>query len=94
MQEMNLYVGQSDDAAPPWPTYLTSRMLNLQYLNQMECCLCWQNPRELAKVTPADLKIPTEYEGLATELIVDGKIVKPNLKSAQSEPGMASGRAG
>jgi len=30
-------------------------------------------------VTPADLKIPTEYEGLATELIVDGKIVEPNL---------------
>ena len=34
---------------------------------------------QLQPVTPADLKIPTDYKGLAVELIVDGKIVEPNL---------------
>lgn len=32
-------------------------------------------------VTPADLQVPTQYEGLATEVIVDGKVVEPNLRS-------------
>jgi uncharacterized membrane protein YcaP (DUF421 family) len=30
-------------------------------------------------LTPRDLHIPTAYEGLSAELIVDGKIVEPNL---------------
>ncbi len=32
-------------------------------------------------VTPADLQIPTRYEGLATELIIDGKVIAENLAS-------------
>jgi uncharacterized membrane protein YcaP (DUF421 family) len=31
-------------------------------------------------VTPKDLSISTEYEGLSTELITDGKIIKQNLQ--------------
>lgn len=31
-------------------------------------------------VTPEDLGIPTQYEGLPTELIMDGEIIMPNLK--------------
>jgi uncharacterized membrane protein YcaP (DUF421 family) len=31
-------------------------------------------------LTPADLNIPTEYEGLASELVVDGQIIFQNLK--------------
>lgn len=30
-------------------------------------------------VTPGDLKVPTKYEGAATELVMDGKIIEPNL---------------
>ena len=35
---------------------------------------------QLLPATPADLAIPTEYKGPATELIVDGRIVHENLK--------------
>jgi uncharacterized membrane protein YcaP (DUF421 family) len=31
-------------------------------------------------LTPADLQVPTEYEGVPTELIVDGEILFENLK--------------
>ena len=31
-------------------------------------------------VTPQDLKIPTVYKGMSTELIYDGKIIEQNLK--------------
>ncbi len=31
-------------------------------------------------VTPADLQIPTQYEGLPSEIIVKGKVVYPNLE--------------
>ena len=31
-------------------------------------------------VTPADLKIPTQYEGLAIELIMDGQVIEKNLR--------------
>ncbi|MGE5675900.1 MAG: DUF421 domain-containing protein [Mycobacterium leprae] len=31
-------------------------------------------------LTPADLKIPTEYEGLAKELVMDGRIMETNLE--------------
>lgn len=34
-------------------------------------------------VTPEDLGIPTNYEGLSTELITDGKIVEQNLRQIQ-----------
>lgn len=30
-------------------------------------------------VTPHDLDVPTEYEGIETELITDGKIIEQNL---------------
>ncbi len=30
-------------------------------------------------LTPADMKVPTQYEGLAIELIMDGKVVHQNL---------------
>lgn len=33
-------------------------------------------------VTPADLKIPTEYEGLSLDIILDGKLIEKNLKKA------------
>ncbi|NJD02384.1 MAG: DUF421 domain-containing protein [Ruminiclostridium sp.] len=32
--------------------------------------------------TPADLKIPTDYEGLSLDIILDGKLVDKNLKKA------------
>lgn len=35
---------------------------------------------QLLPVTPADLNIPTEYKGPATELITDGHIIHENLK--------------
>jgi uncharacterized membrane protein YcaP (DUF421 family) len=35
---------------------------------------------QYAEVTPDDLKIPTKYRGLSTELIYDGTIIDPNLK--------------
>lgn len=35
---------------------------------------------QLLPVTPADLNIPTEYKGPATELITDGRIIHENLK--------------
>ncbi len=31
-------------------------------------------------VTPADLQIPTQYEGLSTDLIIDGEVQKQNLQ--------------
>jgi len=31
-------------------------------------------------LTPADLNIPTSYEGLSTEIIVDGVVIYPNLE--------------
>lgn len=31
-------------------------------------------------LTPADMQIPTKYEGLSTEIIIDGKIIYPNLE--------------
>jgi uncharacterized membrane protein YcaP (DUF421 family) len=31
-------------------------------------------------VTPVDLNIPTSYSGISTELIMDGKIIYPNLE--------------
>jgi len=31
-------------------------------------------------VTPADLKIPTQYEGVMSELVVDGVIIEQNLR--------------
>jgi len=31
-------------------------------------------------LSPADLKIPTKYEGLAIELIMDGQVIKKNLQ--------------
>lgn len=31
-------------------------------------------------LTPQDIHIPTQYEGLATELILDGKVVEQNLQ--------------
>lgn len=31
-------------------------------------------------ITPADLQIPTQYEGLALELIMDGEIIEKNLR--------------
>lgn len=30
-------------------------------------------------LTPADLKLPTQYEGLSIELILDGRVIHPNL---------------
>lgn len=35
---------------------------------------------QYAPVTPHDLKIPTKYKGLSTELIYDGKVIDINLK--------------
>jgi len=35
---------------------------------------------QFAPVTPADLNIPTQYEGLSIELIYDGRIIDTNLK--------------
>lgn len=35
---------------------------------------------QLQPLTPADLQIPTDYKGLATELIMDGHIIHANLK--------------
>lgn len=32
-------------------------------------------------LTPADLKIPTEYKGLGVELIVDGEVMEQNLRN-------------
>lgn len=37
-------------------------------------------------LTPADLKLPTEYEGVPTELVVDGEVIAANL--AQLRLGM------
>jgi uncharacterized membrane protein YcaP (DUF421 family) len=34
-------------------------------------------------VTPADLNIPTNYEGLALPLIIDGRVIYDNLKYAK-----------
>lgn len=34
-------------------------------------------------VTPADLGIPTQYEGLPTELIVDGVVIEQNLRQVK-----------
>lgn len=34
-------------------------------------------------VTPEDLGIPTNYEGLSTEIIADGKLIEQNLKQLQ-----------
>ncbi|MCL6635895.1 MAG: DUF421 domain-containing protein [Peptococcaceae bacterium] len=34
-------------------------------------------------VTPADLGIPTSYEGLPTVLVMDGNVMKKNLKEAE-----------
>lgn len=31
-------------------------------------------------VTPADLKVPTSYEGITSELVVDGQVIYQNLK--------------
>lgn len=31
-------------------------------------------------LTPEDLHLPTQYEGLATEIILDGKIIEKNLR--------------
>jgi uncharacterized membrane protein YcaP (DUF421 family) len=31
-------------------------------------------------LTPGDLDIPTEYEGLSSEIIVDGVVIYPNLE--------------
>ncbi|MDH7479991.1 MAG: DUF421 domain-containing protein [Syntrophomonadaceae bacterium] len=31
-------------------------------------------------LTPEDLNLPTRYEGLSTEIIVDGKVIYPNLE--------------
>lgn len=39
-----------------------------------------QMKSQLQPLTPADLQIPTAYKGLATELIMDGHIIGPNLK--------------
>lgn len=39
-----------------------------------------QMKSQLQPLTPADLQIPTTYKGLATELIMDGHIIGPNLK--------------
>lgn len=33
-------------------------------------------------VTPADLKISTDYEGLSLDIIIDGKLIDKNLKKA------------
>ena len=45
-----------------------------------------QMKSQLQPLTPADLQIPTAYKGLATELIMDGHIIGPNLKQLnQSE---------
>lgn len=33
-------------------------------------------------VTPEDLNIPTEYEGLSLDIIIDGKLIEKNLKKA------------
>lgn len=34
-------------------------------------------------VTPADLNIPTSYEGISSEIIVDGQVIYQNLKQNQ-----------
>lgn len=34
-------------------------------------------------VTPADLNIPTSYEGMSSEIIVDGQVIYQNLKQNQ-----------
>ena len=34
-------------------------------------------------VTPADLNIPTSYEGVSSEIIVDGQVIYQNLKQNQ-----------
>lgn len=33
-------------------------------------------------VTPADLNLPTDYEGLSLDIIIDGKLIDKNLKKA------------
>ena len=38
-----------------------------------------QMKSQLRPITPSDLQMPTNYEGLSTELIVDGHIVDANL---------------
>ncbi|MGQ9512182.1 DUF421 domain-containing protein [Thermodesulfitimonas sp.] len=44
-------------------------------------------------VTPADLGIPTKYEGVPSELVVDGVIIKQNLKQNNLYRRMAAQRA-
>ncbi len=38
-------------------------------------------------VTPEDLKITTEYEGLPLDLIIDGKLIGKNLAKANLDTG-------
>lgn len=42
---------------------------------------------QLVPVTPADLKIPTRYKGLAVELIVDGQVIDSNIAQVDLDHG-------
>src|SRR5690606_11359796 len=42
---------------------------------------------QLVPVTPADLKIPTRYTGLAVELIVDGQVIDANFAKLDLDHG-------